>query len=294
MALASHTETTLDPCQLQAEPGVYGACPNCGRTLHVQARGCPHCRAIFDETSAWHVRPDAMRVPDEGTFAALQPENPLSIAGGQVDATNVHATPSLAEQILKSQSVVTLEAYAREFDAGECTSVAFKDWMGLCVIGVFCMPGIFIFSETWAFLVLATPLAVLVLYAMQSGVMHKESGTRKVQLDLKARQLTVDHQMPDRSESFLRRVPFEELRLIQRRTSSSSEGDVSWFRKIELQVPHDPFTPQVADYLLFTCDDYAQALADALYQALLVHTGIPEGTEGAEISLPFQRIRALR
>lgn len=44
-----------------------GACPNCDRTLHVAAIGCPHCRAIFDLTAAWRVRPDARRVPDAGT-----------------------------------------------------------------------------------------------------------------------------------------------------------------------------------------------------------------------------------
>lgn len=234
-----------------------------------------------------------MRVPDAGSFAPLRPEQPVSTASVQEQAANATAALSLAEQLLKSPGLVVLEDFAQDFDAGQCTSAAIKGWMGLCVMGVLYLPGLFVLSETWVFIVLATPLAVWIMYTMESDLMHEESGTRKAQLDLQTRQLTIDHQMPGRSECYMRQVPFDALRLVLRSTASRVEGIDFWRKEIELQVPFDPSTPQFSGYLLFKCEDCEQERATALYQALLVHTGIPQAAEGFEAQPPLRRIRAL-
>ena len=269
---------------------IYGACPNCDRTLHVAATVCPHCRAIFDRTAAWRVVPDARRVPDEGTTLSVPPPAaPGETPAEAQRAALLRALPphSLAAQILECSGAVTLEQHRRSFSAIVALARSAYVWgyfslLVLLEVGRRAESDLDTVVKVWLWL---TPVALVVMYRLEAAADDWEVALRTVQIDLAAGELTIEQRLVGETECATRRVPVARLRLaVQWMPSSVDREGFDCLRSpgISLLVPADlPRWPAQALALLPAEHDNPHSAA-AAYAALLAHAGIPPLTTTAD------------
>jgi hypothetical protein len=278
----------------QVRNSVYGACPNCNCTLHINTVCCPHCHALFDETAAWRVLPDPSRSPNLNI--ALSPATePTRRQSRRERAGRAPQHQSLAEELLSSKSVVTLEAYRQDTSATVRILGASFDWVRICFAAMLIVDVIGVGNKGLGTIILAlfiiTPVAVILLFYLDTAAARNEVGMRKVLLDLASQVIIIEVQINGQSQRNWHRVPFTDLRL-DLHMNLGDRGEIEdpglCIRLLlPIELPHG-----VKQHLtLLQSDGADRQRVESVFAALLLHTGILPSVPSLKTSRP--RVRAI-